>query len=89
MTVYVDSAVNAYGRMKMSHMIADTTDELLEMAAKIGVPAKWIQHRGERREHFDVCQSKRAAAIAQGAQVVDNRGFVRVMDAKAKITPKS
>ncbi|MBR8507411.1 DUF4031 domain-containing protein [Burkholderia cenocepacia] len=70
MTVYVDdmyrSPVGRFGRMKMSHLIADTTDELA-MAREIGVKPKWIQHPGTRDEHFDIAISKRAAAIAAGA----------------------
>jgi hypothetical protein len=42
--VYVDdmykSPMGQFGRMKMSHMIADTTEELLQMADKIGVKKK-------------------------------------------------
>ncbi|MCA8226164.1 DUF4031 domain-containing protein [Burkholderia vietnamiensis] len=71
MTVYVDdmyrSPVGQFGRMKMSHLIADTTDELLAMVREIGVNPKWIQHPGTRDEHFDIAISKRAAAIAAGA----------------------
>lgn len=71
MTVYVDDMyrheIGKLGRMKMSHLIADTTDELLTMVREIGVNPKWIQHAGTRDEHFDIAISKRAAAIAAGA----------------------
>ncbi|MEB2504594.1 DUF4031 domain-containing protein [Burkholderia sp. BCCIQ04A] len=71
MTVYVDDMyrheIGKFGRMKMSHLIADTTDELLAMVRAIGVNPKWIQHAGTRDEHFDIAISMRAAAIAAGA----------------------
>jgi hypothetical protein len=77
MTVYVDDMylheVGNYGRMKMSHMIADTQEDLLQMARKIGVHQKWIQHKGEPGEHFDVCMSMRAKAIKLGAVQVTMR----------------
>ena len=68
--VYVDDMFAAYGRMKMCHMLADTTDELLAMADKIGVARKWLQKPGTALEHFDVCAAKRALAIAHGAQQI-------------------
>lgn len=56
MSVYVDDMRAPFGRMVMSHMIADTHEELLEMADRVGVALKWIQHPGKlRREHFDIC----------------------------------
>jgi hypothetical protein len=67
MSVYVDNMRAAYGRMVMCHMIADSTEELLEMVDKIGVQRKWLQHAGTHREHFDISQSKRALAVAHGA----------------------
>lgn len=68
--VYVDDMAADFGRMKMCHMIADTPEELLAMATKIGVAHRWIQHKGTYREHFDICISKRKLAIAQGAQLI-------------------
>lgn len=70
MSVYVDDMNAEFGRMKMSHMIADTTAELLAMADRIGVARRWIQHAGTHQEHFDIALSKRAIAIAAGAQAI-------------------
>lgn len=74
MTVYVDDMFQAplgqYGRMKMSHLIADTHEELMAMVDRIGVNAKWLQHPGRHDEHFDIALSKRAFALAHGAVAV-------------------
>lgn len=60
MSVYVDKAQYAYG-----NMIADTLTELHAMADAIGVAQKHFQLRSF--PHYDVCKSKRAAAVAFGA----------------------
>jgi hypothetical protein len=73
MAVYVDNAQLPYRGMSMSHMVADSTDELLVMADTIGVQRKWIQRAGTNYEHFDVCQSKRALALRHGAKHITNR----------------
>lgn len=70
MSVYVDDMEADFGRMKMCHMMADTTDELLTMADTIGVNRKWIQHPNTPREHFDIAKSKRALAVAAGAKEI-------------------
>lgn len=77
MPVYVDNAFIPCGNMKMSHMIADTQEELLAMADKIGVKRKWIQFPRTRKEHFDVCSSKRDMAIRYGAIQVTCRWLAR------------
>lgn len=71
--VYVDEAIYQFGRMRMCHMIADSTDELLAMADTIEVQRKWIQNAGSHREHFDVCKSKRSKAIDNGAVEITGR----------------
>ena len=77
MAVYVDDMhqypIGRYGRMKMCHMMADTTDELLEMADLIGVARKWIQNPGTDNEHFDIAKTKRNKAVAAGAVEVTMR----------------
>ena len=67
MSVYIDNARVPYGWMIMCHMLADSTEELMEMAVRIGVNRKWLQDMGSYREHFDVCLAKRKLAIDNGA----------------------
>lgn len=67
MSVYVDESVWPFGRMMMCHMVADSRAELDQMADKIGVARRWIQKPGTDREHYDICKSKRALAVQNGA----------------------
>lgn len=67
MSVYVDDMRAPFGRMVMCHMTADSTEELLAMADKIGVARRWIQYPGTWKEHFDIALSKRALAVKAGA----------------------
>ena len=82
MAVYVDDERMPYRRMLMCHMLADTTEELLAMADKIGVQRKWIQHAGTPKEHFDICLSKRAKAIQHGALDADREKVVEIIRTK-------
>jgi hypothetical protein len=59
MAVYVDDMEATFGRMIMCHMVADSTEELIAMARKIGVDVKWIQKAGTHHEHFDIAKMKR------------------------------
>lgn len=65
MSVYVDNMMVRYGRMLMSHMVADTVDELHAMADRIGLDRKWFQDR--RVPHYDVSKAYRERAISLGA----------------------
>lgn len=67
MSVYVDDMEAPFRGMIMCHMIADTTDELLAMADRIGVLRRWIQYPGTWHEHFDISKGKRAEAVRNGA----------------------
>lgn len=85
MSVYVDDMykypMGRFGRMKMSHLMADTDDELHEMAKKIGIARKWCQHDGlgQGYTHYDIPKSKRLLAIQLGAISIT----LREMSAKA------
>jgi len=76
--VYIDNFNAPYGRMRMCHMIADSTAELLEMCDKIGVQRKWIQNKGTNREHFDICLSKKKLAIQYGAKEIGFRELANI-----------
>ncbi|MEP3669944.1 MAG: DUF4031 domain-containing protein [Roseibium sp.] len=79
MAVYVDTMKANFGRMKMCHMMADTSEELLAMADRIGVQRKWLQYPGGVREHFDIAMSKRALAVRAGAIEVTMRDIGMLM----------
>lgn len=84
MSVYVDDMGADFGRMKMCHMIADTPEELREMARKIGVQQKWIQYPGTPREHFDICLAKKKLAVAAGAKEITWAELGRMSFERAK-----
>ena len=81
--VYVDDFFKfepwcKFGRMKMSHMIADTKSELLEMASQLHLKPSYIQYPNEPKKcHFDVSISKRKEAIALGAQEIKYRDIAK------------
>lgn len=84
--VYVDDMyklpLGQFGRMKMSHLIADSQEELLQFVDKIGVARKWIQYKGTPSEHFDICMSKRELAIKHGAKPISYRELGEMMLAR-------
>lgn len=77
MSVYVDKLKTRYGRMIMSHMLADSVEELHAMADKIGLKRKWFQ--SERTPHYDLCQAKKRLAIKHGAIEVDRKKVVELI----------
>ncbi|MCT9127483.1 DUF4031 domain-containing protein [Cupriavidus gilardii] len=82
MAVYVDDMEAKFGRMVMCHMLADSTEELLAMADKIGVARRWMQKAGTYQEHFDICKSMRVRAVKLGAIEVDRQGLAGILRAR-------
>lgn len=72
MTVYIDDmyryAIGQFRGMQMSHMIADTPEELHAMARTIGMRREWYQG-----DHYDVPLPRRREAILNGAVAVTYR----------------
>lgn len=79
MSVYVDCERNQYRHMIMSHMVADTVDELHAMAQRLGLKRSWFQVSRNGMPHYDICQTKRAQAISFGAVEIDRRKMVELM----------
>ena len=77
MAVYVDDLFAPYGSMVMCHMIADTPQELREMADKIKVSRKYLQYSGTYKEHLDVSKGKRALAVQFGAIEITLRDMAK------------
>lgn len=84
MPVYIDDYNAPYRSMIMCHMVADTTEELLDMCTKIGVAHKWIQYKGTYNEHFDICLTKKKKALQQGAIEIGFRDYATFVN-KRKI----
>lgn len=70
MTVYVDDYQGRFRNQLWSHMIAGSTEELVEMALKIGLKKEWLQNGGMYHEHFDVSPNMKTKAIANGAESI-------------------
>jgi hypothetical protein len=74
LTVYVDDwrqqATVGHLTARWSHMFVapdGNIEELHVLAARIGLRRSWFQDKPWPRQHYDVTESKRKAAIAAGA----------------------
>ena len=77
MAVYIDQSRNPYKNMVMCHMLADTPDELHEMALKIGMRLAWFQPHST--PHYDVCRMRRLRALTHGAIEINRRETVEII----------
>ncbi len=84
MAVYVDDMEARVYRLKLCHMLADTSEELHAMADAIGVDRKWCQQQGTWREHYDIAKGKRALAIRLGARVLTQREMAKYRHEKRR-----
>ena len=95
MTVYVDDWQQQarVGRLsaKWSHLRVgpfDDIEELHEFAARLGLQRRWFQGKSWPRQHYDVTETKRQAAIAAGAVAISwketGRQIVRARDAQRR-----
>lgn len=90
MAVYVDPPFHAIPEAAQAkrhgtrwcHMIADSTDELLLMIARLWLKPGYIRDGGTHREHVDLIPSKRAQAVRYGAVEITGRELVQKMEAK-------
>ena len=75
MAVYVDNLRDYGWRHGPScHLIADTTDELMEFAVGMGLQPAWFQAKST--PHFDLTVDGRRLAVEHGAIELDQRQLV-------------
>ncbi|WOF81539.1 DUF4031 domain-containing protein (plasmid) [Pseudomonas sp. FeN3W] len=89
MAVYVDDMKAQFGSMVMCHMLADTDEELQEMADRIGVSRRWHQYPGTPKSHYDIAISKRALAVKAGAVEITMGQTGEIVRAKREGKPVS
>ena len=63
---------------KGCHLFADTDDELVAFAVKIGLRREWLQ-QNRRRNHFDLTEGMRKKAVVAGAVEIDRRRVVELL----------
>lgn len=90
MTVYVDDAQHAFGRMIMCHMFSPNLEQLHAMADRIGIARRWFQDPRTMPKvswpHYDIAKGKRTLAVKFGAvecdryQMVAMAGVIRGQD---------
>lgn len=73
MTVYVDDMKASFSTMVMCHMIADSEEELHQMADQLGISRSHHQAPPRHHSHYDISQSKRALAIRKGAVEISQK----------------
>lgn len=66
--VYVDNFNAPVGKMILCHLFTDNTEELLQMADKLGIDHKYMQWPGTPSECFEVTANRKRKAIAAGAR---------------------
>ena len=77
MSVYVDNVRIRYRGMRMSHMLADSLEELHAMAEQLGLKRAWFQPGST--PHYDLCAAKRTLAIELGAIPIGRRETVALI----------
>ena len=96
MTVYVDRAYipAKIGRLdsRWCHLLSDQLDpaELHEFAERLGLRRSWFQagkrlgtnERWPAKDHYDVTEGKRWAAVRAGAVEIDQQQMVAIMRQK-------
>lgn len=95
MTIYVDQLA-ARGWMlrghhvRSCHLVTDQVDlrELHAFAARIGMRREWFQDKAGR-PHYDLTETRRAAAIAAGATECGSRELVAVLRDRQQAVERS
>ncbi len=71
---------------EFSYLIADTREELLGFAAKLGLRPTWASTRADRRTHFAVSRFVYVKAVRRGAEILSLREMVGLLRVPNEIT---
>lgn len=79
MATFVDMLINYGWKLGPScHLLADTEEELHAMAESIGMKRSWFQDGDSHSmPHYDLVESRRKKAIANGAIEINRKQCVR------------
>lgn len=77
MAVYVDQARHPFRGMVMCHMLADSLEELHDMALLIGMKLEWFQPTST--PHYDLDVERRASALQHGAIEIGRKRTVEII----------
>jgi Protein of unknown function (DUF4031) len=75
MPVYVDEPIWAWRGRRWCHLTADSTGELHEFAARLGLRKAWFQSKPGRpwHDHYDIPGDARELAVGLGAVSLTTR----------------
>jgi len=75
MALYVDEPIWCRHGRRWCHLTADTTVELHDFAARLGLLRQWFQTKPARpwHDHYDLPEDARGQAIACGARPLSTR----------------
>lgn len=76
MAIYIGTKEYKYDRTIMSHMVADTLEELHEMAENCGIVRRHFQDG--KRPHYNVCKESKKLVINKGAILVNNKTIIEL-----------
>ena len=82
--IFIDDVRLTYGKTKICHAVAETTDELLAVANAIDVEPHHIKGEGTRYEFLVVPWDKRKEVLKHNATEVTIRGLIAAMLSKPK-----
>lgn len=82
MAVYVDMLIDYGWKLGPScHLLADTEEELHEMAKKIGMKREWFQISSKHQmPHYDLVKSRRDKAIKFGAIEITRKQLIEMLN---------
>lgn len=82
--IYVDAlsgclVSNNWQHTRFCHLTADTEEELVAFAKRIGCSAGWLQHSRTGMPHFDLTARMRDKAIEHGAVQINRDKVVELI----------